>query len=105
MAVSGWVVGPDGGPTFTEQVAAAAAASRSKPAAVVVVVGVKTGKSGSDAAGGSVPVAVAHVRVTSGVVSQGMRMPGQCVTGPVRGYGTECFPVSRCVAMVLNVSQ
>ena len=88
--MSGWVVGPDGGPTFTEQVAAAAAVSRSKPPAVVVVVGVKMGKSGSDAAGSSVPVAVAPMRVTSRVVSQSMRMPGQCVTGPVRGYGTEC---------------
>ena len=73
--MSGWVVGPDGGPTFTEQVVAAAAASRSKPAAMVVVVGVKTVKSGSDAAGSSVPVAVAPMPVTNGVVSQGMRMP------------------------------
>ena len=93
VAVSGWVVGRDGGPTLTEQVDAAAAASRSRPASVVVVVGVKTGKSGSDAAGGSMPVAVAPVWVTNRMVSRGMRMPGRCVTE------------HQCVAMVLSVSQ
>ena len=88
--MSGWVVGRDGGPTLTEQVDAAAAASRSRPAAVV---GVKTGKSGSDAAGGSMPVAFAPVWVTSRMVSRGMRVPGRCVIE------------HQCVAMVLSVSQ